>query len=110
MNRRGFLKFLGIGIPAAVVASTVLPAVAKNTLDAIDPLTAWIKNWKSYPWHETITLNVPKELKTRAVYFDKELVANIKEGTRLTEILSSNEPIKFNTGVRRQFFQYGEKS
>ena len=105
MNRRRFLSLLGIGAPAALALPAVLPAVAAETLTAMD----WLRKWKSYPWHHATTLKVPEHLKQSMVYFDKDLVPILKHDP-LAEAFMSRNPIKFDTGVRRQFFQYETKS
>lgn len=111
MNRRSFLKWLGIGVPAAAVASVVVPALGTSVPEKVSAkLGEWnnyfsegefetlnaIENWKSYPVHHTATL-----------YYDKDLVQTLKaENTKFLDLIASNKKIPMNMGAPRKFFQY----
>lgn len=113
MNRRSFLKWLGIGVPAAAVAAVVVPALGTSVPEKDTVIEArlgeWnsyysegdpelmeaIENWKSYPVNHTATLR-----------YDSDVVSTLKREDSLFEALASRKRIPVNTGVDRKFFQY----
>ena len=111
MNRRSFLRWLGIGVPAAAVVVPALGTTVPETASAKigewnnfysegDPeLMEAIENWKSYPVHHMTTL-----------LYDKEFVANLKVQNTVFDAIASRRAIPVNVGVKREFFQYSVKS
>ena len=112
MNRRKFLQWFGIGLPAAAVAAVVAPKLLTkvpqgesykefsarlgewhNFYHEGDPeITEAIETWKPHPYH---------------LYFDPELVAAMKrENNALYTSLASRNALHVRTPVKRQFFTY----
>lgn len=119
MNRRAFLKWLGIGVPAAAVVAVVAPKVAQGesfkTMEARlgdwhnyhsegDPeLMKAIENWKSYPEHAYVDIYNPSN---KAIYFDKEFMKMLKDQDALDAMAKRGESMPIAAHVRREFFRY----
>ena len=68
MNRRGFLKFLGIGV--AVAKAGVLNKLAAPELTVIKSAGySTIGGWVSYKFHQTVTLPPATGLNTQRIRF-----------------------------------------
>jgi hypothetical protein len=126
MNRRSFLKWLGIGVPAATVAAVVVPKLGTSKPKTVsarlgewhnyysegDPeLMAAIENWKSHPYYHTATLPDSNQNNGYStLLYDKELVANLRTDNFIYESFTSRRLIPVNEGMNRQFFTYNVKS
>lgn len=111
MNRRAFLKWFGIGVPAAAVAAVVVPALGTSAPEKVtearlgewnnyysegDPeLMEAIENWKSYPVHHTATLA-----------YDKDLVQSLKSERTMFAEFASGRKLPIAISVKRKVFQY----
>lgn len=120
MNRRSFLKWLGIGVPAAAAAVVVAPKLMEPKVVAArigewnsyysegDPeLMEAIENWHNYSevypnLQTTFTLKHDASL-----YYDREMVQELKmTSDEVIKKLSSRQKIPVNTRVDRKLFQY----
>jgi hypothetical protein len=115
MNRRSFLKWLGIGVSTTTVAAVVVPALGTSEPETVsarlgewnnycfegDPESmAAIENWKSHPYHHTATLP----------YYDEWHVESLKVDATSFAALAERRSIPVNAGVKREFFTYNVKS
>ena len=117
MDRRSFLRWLGIGVPAAAVAAVVAPKLTEpkvvdarlgewnNFYSEGDPeLMEAIENWKTRP------ADYP-EPAFKNIYFDREFMQSLKADTLANfEKIASRKKIPVYMDVKRNFFVYQTKS
>lgn len=131
MNRRAFLKWLGIGVPAIAVVAVVAPKIAESTPE-------WAKGWKVTDlvtkspytearlgeWNNYYSEGDPELMKAIEqwkpnheynvgdnIYYDKEFMKSFKI-ERLDQFnkLASGKNVPIYMDVKRNFFVYNTKS
>lgn len=118
MNRRKFLQWLGIGVPAVVAAAVVAPKVEKvveaklgewnNFYSEGDPeLMEAIENWHSYSEvYPNLQTTFTLKDQYKSIYFDKEFMQSLRNQTALDAMAKRGEPMPIAAHVRRSFFRY----
>lgn len=100
MNRRSFLKWLGIGVPAAVAAAVAAPKV----------IEARLGEWNNYYSEGDPELMEAIEVWRKndgSLYYDRDIVSTLKvESNDLFEKIASRRMIPINAGMKREFFTY----
>lgn len=114
MNRRAFLKFFGIGVPAAAVAVVVAPKLMESKT-----VEAKLGEWNNYysegdpELMESICLWRGQNGETHPVteiYYDREMIQRLKfENRELFIKLASRNDLHIGAPVSREFFQYNVK-
>lgn len=111
MNRRKFLQFLGIGVPAAAVVAVMAPKAEKVIAAKLGEWSSYysegefetlnaIENWKTEQ-HATVTLD-----KNSRIYFDREMLDNLKRENHDLYMSALSRNIHVGSPVPREFFTY----